>query len=139
MTTLFILITGSFWEASMDIIASKRNYERSIWNILANYFDRKGYHSFGQAYWNYEIAWRNKWKNGDPKQGEKFLWSSRMFATFMDGWHLMKCFWFCHLFSAIVEYNAITAYPILDLSIYYSAFGTFHSFFFHIMQVKPVE
>ena len=70
MTSLFILIFGTFWEASMDIIASKRNYERSIWNKLANYCDRKGYSFFGQAYWNYEIAWKNKWKNEDPKQGE---------------------------------------------------------------------
>lgn len=139
MTSLFILIIGTFWEASMDIIASKRNYERSIWNKLADYCDSKGYHFFGQAYWNYENAWRNKWKNGDPKQGERFFLSSRALVTFMDGWHLMKCFWLIHFFCAIVNYTPITSYAILDVVIYYFSFGTFHSLFFSILQVEPIK
>jgi hypothetical protein len=139
MTSLFILIAGTIWEASMDIIASKRNYERSIWNKLANYCDRKGYHFFGQSYWDYEIAWRNKWKNGDPKQGPKFFMSSTALVTYMDGWHLMKFFWLVHLFSAIVEYTPMTPYSVVDLMIYYITFGTFHSFFFKILQVDPIK
>ena len=122
----------------MDIVASERNYKRSIWNKVANYFDKIGWYSFGQNFWDYRISWRNKWKNGDPKQGEKFFWSARMFSTFMDSWHLLKCFWLLHLFSAIVEYETMTGYSVLDLAIYYTAFGTFHSLFFHMMQVDPI-
>ena len=138
MTSLIILIFGTFWEASMDIVHSERNYKRSVWNRVANYFDRIGWHSLGQHFWDYRISWKNKWKNGDPTQGEKFFLSSRMLATYMDAWHLLKFIWLLHFFSAIVEYKAMTAYPLLDFSIYYLAFGTFHSFFFRILQVDQI-
>lgn len=33
--------------------------------------------------------WRSFWKNGDATQGERFFGSSRWFAPFLDGWHLL--------------------------------------------------
>jgi len=38
-------------------------------------------------FWNPAISWRNKWKNGDPAQGEAFPFSSTVFCPFLDGWH----------------------------------------------------
>jgi hypothetical protein len=38
-------------------------------------------------YWNPDISWRNKYLNGDPAQGEKFLGSSTIFSGFTDGYH----------------------------------------------------
>lgn len=138
MLSLVILIFGTFWEASMDIISSERNYDRSIWKKLAAYCDKKGYTYFGSQFWDYKIAWRNKWKNGDPKQGERFFLSSMMFAAFTDGWHVMKSLWLLHFFAAIVHYEPMTAYPIIDFSIYYIVFGSFHSLFFKLIQVEPL-
>lgn len=41
-----------------------------------------------EIYWVKSKSWVNKWKNGDPKQGEKFWGSSRWFVSFTDAWHL---------------------------------------------------
>lgn len=38
-------------------------------------------------FWS-QSSWRRKWKNGDPKQGEKFFGSSTVFVMFTDAWHL---------------------------------------------------
>lgn len=44
-------------------------------------------------------SYKNKWKNGDVKQGEKFPGSSTIFVLFTDRWHLvdsiqLSCFQF---------------------------------------------
>tara|TARA_Y100000114_G_scaffold91786_1_gene85246 strand:- start:241 stop:885 length:645 start_codon:yes stop_codon:yes gene_type:complete len=38
-------------------------------------------------FWDPNISWRNKYLNGDPLQGERFLGSSTIFAGFTDGYH----------------------------------------------------
>mgnify|MGYP000868014531 len=43
---------------------------------------------YKKTFWLKSISWQNKWKNGDKKQGEKFLGSSRWFVMFTDAWHL---------------------------------------------------
>ena len=52
------------------------------------------YHEFESTFpnanpqfWDPNISWRNKYLNGDPTQGEKFLGSSTVFAGFTDGYH----------------------------------------------------
>lgn len=46
--------------------------------------------SWNEQFWNPKESWRNKWKNGDHTQGEKFLFSSTFLVGLTDGWHLMK-------------------------------------------------
>jgi hypothetical protein len=41
-----------------------------------------------ETYWVKSRSWVNKWKNNDPKQGEKFWGSSRWFVSLTDAWHL---------------------------------------------------
>ena len=41
-------------------------------------------------WWTMEDSWRNKWKNGDPKQGEAFLGSSTVFVFTTDAWHFFQ-------------------------------------------------
>lgn len=55
------------------------------------------YHSFQKRhpnadaqFWDPSISWENKWKNGDPAQGEKYLGSSTIFVPFQDAWHGLK-------------------------------------------------
>lgn len=38
-------------------------------------------------FWDPNLSWRNKYLNGDPRQGEKFLGSSTIFVGFTDGYH----------------------------------------------------
>ena len=41
-------------------------------------------------YWNPEISWRNKYKNGEPTQGAKHFGSTTFLAWTTDGYHLMR-------------------------------------------------
>lgn len=43
-----------------------------------------------ELFWNPSLSWRNKYKNGDPAQGEKFLLSTGALVLFTDAWHLAK-------------------------------------------------
>jgi len=123
-----------FWESSMDIIGDERNYSKSIWKSLANYFDKKGKYSFGNQFWDNSVSWANKWKNKDPKQGELFIGSSTIFVTFMDGWHLVKFVWVIHIFAAIVFYSPITDYLIIDILLYYLIYGIGHEVFSRLIR-----
>lgn len=48
------------------------------------------YHLKNKLFWNPEISWKNKYKDGDPKKGEKFLFSTTLFVSLTDAWHLFK-------------------------------------------------
>ena len=41
-------------------------------------------------WWSMDKSWRNKWKNGDPNQGEAFLGSSTVFVFVTDAWHFFQ-------------------------------------------------
>jgi hypothetical protein len=41
-------------------------------------------------FWNPDISWKNKYKNGDYLQGDKFFGSSTIFVWTTDGYHLMR-------------------------------------------------
>ncbi len=43
-------------------------------------------------YWVKSVSSNNKWKNGDPKQGEKFWLSSKQLVFLTDAWHLFGLF-----------------------------------------------
>ena len=47
------------------------------------------HHKFGKGnqFWDYKISWQNKYKNGDPSQGEAFFLSTSAFVIFTDGYH----------------------------------------------------
>ena len=127
-----------FWEASMDIISDERNYDKSIWKLVANYFDSRGIHSLGNQFWDNSVSWANKWKNHNPEQGETFAGSSTIFVTFMDGWHLIKFIWLIHIFAAIVFYSPITDYFIIDLLVYYLTYGVGHEAFSRLIRTNTL-
>lgn len=43
----------------------------------------------GHPFWG-AGAWINKYKDGDPKKGPKFLGSTTFMVSLTDGWHLLK-------------------------------------------------
>lgn len=57
-------------------------------------------------FWVKNQSWKNKWKNGDKKQGEKFFGSSRWFVLFTDAWHL---------FGVLFRVSFIVAYTSIGL------------------------
>ena len=42
------------------------------------------------SWWSMELSWMNKWKNGDPKQGEAFFLSSTALVFLTDAWHFFQ-------------------------------------------------
>ena len=58
-----------------------------------------------EDHWFYKWAgpgsWRNKWKNGDPEQGERFLFSSTVFVFTTDFWHFAQFLFLTAIMLAI--------------------------------------
>ena len=48
------------------------------------------YNFKNKLFWNPQISWQNKYKNGDPTDGPKFLFSTNLLVGLTDGWHLFK-------------------------------------------------
>jgi len=62
-----------------------------IMDSIQFHFERTPFYKFkNQKFWNPGISWRNKWKNGDPSQGERFRFSSTFLVSLTDAWHLFK-------------------------------------------------
>lgn len=83
---LFIL--AGLCEAVMDKL--QFHYDFSIFRNMKN-----------QLFWNPQLSWRNKYKNGDPLNGEKFFLSKSLFVGFTDAWHLFKLLRTLFIFSGI--------------------------------------
>lgn len=41
-------------------------------------------------FWNPELSWKNKYKNGDPSQGPKFFGSTSAFVFTTDAYHALR-------------------------------------------------
>ena len=54
-------------------------------------------------FWQPDISWKNKYKNGDPSQGKTFRGKYLVFTT--DGWHLMKFGRNLSLFTGFAIYS----------------------------------
>ena len=78
-------------------------------------------------FWNPNLSWTNKWKNGDPLQGEKFWQSSRALVWTTDGYHLMRFSSNVFMMGALVinigEKQKWYVY-ITEFFIYYIAYTT---------------
>lgn len=77
MIGFFFIAIAGFAEAVMDKL--QFHYNKSIFKGFRN-----------QIFWNPKLSWRNKWKNGNKEEGERFLFSSSLLVGLTDGWHLMK-------------------------------------------------
>lgn len=91
------------------------------------------FHVFRKAnpnFWDTAISWKNKYKNQDPGQGEKFWQSTRALVFLTDGYHLMRwlknnttflaamCFFSVALISGspVLWYHFPIAYALCYLS-----------------------
>ena len=84
---LLFLFAG-ICEAIMDKL--QFHYDSTIFKDYSN-----------QLFWNPAISWKNKYKNGDPTNGEKFFLSKTLLVGFTDAWHLFKLFRTFFIFAGI--------------------------------------
>jgi hypothetical protein len=57
-------------------------------------------------FWNPKESWKNKWKNGDKQQGERFPLSSSLLVGFTDAWHAAKFVMRWSMLGAVISYGA---------------------------------
>lgn len=88
------------------------HFEKSVFKNIKNI-----------QFWNPQFSWRNKYKNYDPTQGEKFLGSSTIFVSLLDGWHL---------FGLIRDFSVIICFTIITLNPYYLLIYPLYRLVFHI-------
>jgi hypothetical protein len=51
------------------------------------------------------VSWENKYRNGDPDQGERFPGSTTIFVFTTDLWHLSQFLFLRLFFAAIICYH----------------------------------
>ena len=80
-----------------------------------------------EGWWNPNESWHNKWKNGDPEQGEAFLFSSTALVWTTDAYHFMRTGRNLTMISAIVipiwSKKPILQY-VAEFVIYYISYTT---------------
>ena len=127
MISIIFLILAGFFNSIMDIIIHKWN--KSIFSKIKN--DKL------LQFINPTLSWKNKWKNSDYKQGEKFIGSSTVFVMFTDLWHLCQFLMIVSFILSTTFYIPIMDNSILNIIIHYLAFTlSFNLFYYKIFKIK---
>jgi len=71
-----MFMAGAFNGVSQDLLFHYNEFESTFPTANAQF-------------WNPELSWTNKYKNGDPLQGAKFPGSTTIFVGTTDGYHAM--------------------------------------------------
>jgi len=88
-------------------------------------------------FWDPRVSWKNKWKEGDYTQGEKFWLSSTVLVFLTDAWHLFQGIFLTAIFLVPIFYIQVTPWKILDFILMKALFtGTFELFFGYIFKSK---
>jgi len=133
MITIILIIISGIFNSIMDTL--QHHYYNSV-------FYKWRFNTFIYKYTNTE-SWKNKWKDGNKKNGEKFLGSSTIFVWLTDLWHFSKSMQLLTIITAIVLYtpiqvlnNEILNIILLILS-YKLIYGiVFQLFYDYILKIK---
>lgn len=83
-------------------------------------------------YWIKAMSSPNKWKDGDPRKGEKFFGSSRWFISLTDAWHVFGYIFRVSYAIAFLAIGSLVLYnpllPLLAIPAYALFAGVFHIF-----------
>lgn len=94
---------------------------KAVSDKILFHFDKSIFAKMPQKYWDFwdvRDSWDNKWLNGDPDQGEKFIGSSTIFVMFTDMWHLTKFIQY-NIIALLIVLNADPIFhPILDYAMF---------------------
>lgn len=102
-------------------------------DVVSFRWDDCVFQRYDRTWFDPELSWINKWKQGRKENGEAFLFSSTMLVWLTDFWHLCKTLMILALVISIVLYNPIISWYI-DIIIYFIAFTwTFEIFYSKIL------
>jgi hypothetical protein len=102
-----LICIAALCNAVMDVLNSR--YDKSIFSLLPESL---------QSWCDPTISWVNKWKNGNPKYGDRFPLSSTMFVFVTDLWHCCKFIMLMCFFISIALHNHL-GHPIGELVFIY--------------------
>ena len=92
------------------------------------------------AFWNPDESWVNKWKNGNPDEGEKFLFSSTALVWTTDGYHLMRTLRNCTMIAALTinigDKKPLKQY-LIEALIYYVSYTAGFNFTYNVIYKMP--
>ena len=88
-------------------------------------------------YWIKSMSSPNKWKDGDPRKGEKFFGSSRWFVSLTDAWHVFGYIFRASYAIAFLAIGSLALYnpllPLLAIPAY-----AFFALVFHIFHTYKI-
>ena len=132
MTLILIIIAGAC-NAVMDVL--QFNFDKSIFK------------KYNPSFWDPKKSWINKYRQPltlykkkwyyfgmiTPKFKELFPFSTTLFVSLTDGWHLFqKITWSC-LIAAIVLYEPVNG-QVIDFIVYYAVFtSSFTLWYDHLL------
>lgn len=125
MISLFLVVLAAIFNAAMDVI-NARYYDSVFFNEKWTRLNQ-----FTNPY----TSAKNKWKNGDKAQGEKFFGSSTFLVWTTDFWHCAKTIMLACFAIAIVMYNPIL-HPVIDALGYWLIFGAVFELFWSKIFLK---
>ena len=76
--TAILIALAAISNSIMDKL--KFHYSKSRFSKLKGFW----------KWWFRPTSWKNKWKNGDPNQGEAFFGSATIFVMITNAWHFFK-------------------------------------------------
>ena len=106
----------------------------AVMDTLQFHFFKSKFSNFKkQLFWDPTISWKNKYKNGDPKQGPKFPFSTTLLVGLTDGWHFFKLlrnlFLFVGILLLVLSLNGFWV-SLLWVSVSRFLFGVFFTLFY---------
>ncbi len=102
---------------------------KAVMDKIQFHFSKSIFKDNKDIWWNPQISWKNKWKNGDPNQGESFFGSSTFLVFVTDAWHFFQFLFLSFIFLGVVFYSTMISW-YLDFFIYHIAFGIVFELFF---------
>ncbi len=106
---------------------------KAIQDKLQFHFDNSIFKNLG-TWWNPQESWKNKWKNGNKEEGEKYFLSSTLLVSLTDAWHF---FGLIRNFSVFVIIG-ILINPLYILY-YILFFALFHILFTYSFETKWIS
>lgn len=122
MISLILILIAACYNAIMDVLDFK--FDTSVFSSCKN-----------QSWVNPSISWKNKWKNGDPAQGERFFGSSTFLVFVTDLWHLSKFMMLLLIMCAVVFYKPLVN-TWVDILILYCVFTITFEIFYSKVLIK---
>jgi hypothetical protein len=77
---------------------------------------------FNDKFWNPAKSHARKWKNGNPANGERYLFSSTLLVWTTDAWHLSEFFRIKFVFTAVAIPLGLYWQTVLPFLAFYAGF-----------------